>query len=33
MRERPVGGVLVTGDDHRLTGIFTGRDALYRGFG
>ena len=28
MAERGVGAVLVTGDDHRLRGIFTGRDAV-----
>lgn len=30
MRERRVGAVLVTEDDHRLVGIFTGRDAVHR---
>jgi CBS domain-containing protein len=30
MREREVGAVLVVGDDSRLTGIFTGRDAISR---
>jgi CBS domain-containing protein len=30
MRERRVGAVLVTGDDRRLVGIFTGRDAVHR---
>lgn len=28
MSKRRVGAVLVTGDDHRLCGIFTGRDAV-----
>jgi CBS domain-containing protein len=28
MAKRKVGAVLVTGDDHRLCGIFTGRDAV-----
>lgn len=28
MRQRHVGAVLVTGDKHRLVGIFTGRDAV-----
>jgi CBS domain-containing protein len=30
MRERRVGAVLVTEDDHRLLGIFSGRDAVRR---
>ena len=30
MRERRVGAVLVTDGDHRLLGIFTGRDAIHR---
>lgn len=30
MRDRRVGAVLVTADDHRLIGIFTGRDAVHR---
>jgi CBS domain-containing protein len=30
MREREVGAVLVVGDDSRLIGIFTGRDAISR---
>lgn len=30
MRDRRVGAVLVTGDDRRLLGIFTGRDAVCR---
>ncbi len=30
MRDRRVGAVLVTGDDRRLVGIFTGRDAVHR---
>ena len=30
MRERRVGAVLVTEDDHRLLGIFSGRDAVHR---
>jgi CBS domain-containing protein len=30
MRERRVGAVLVTEDDRRLVGIFTGRDAVHR---
>ncbi len=30
MRDRRVGAVLVTGPDHRLLGIFTGRDAVAR---
>jgi CBS domain-containing protein len=30
MRDRRVGAVLVTGDDCRLVGIFTGRDAVHR---
>jgi CBS domain-containing protein len=30
MRERRVGAVLVTEGDHRLLGIFTGRDAVHR---
>jgi CBS domain-containing protein len=30
MRERRVGAVLVAGDDSRLLGIFTGRDAVCR---
>jgi CBS domain-containing protein len=30
MRDRRVGAVLVTGDDRRLLGIFTGRDAIHR---
>jgi CBS domain-containing protein len=30
MRERNVGAVLVTGEDGRLVGIFTGRDAVSR---
>ncbi|MCC7276251.1 MAG: CBS domain-containing protein, partial [Alphaproteobacteria bacterium] len=30
MRARNVGAVLVTGDDGRLVGIFTGRDAVCR---
>ena len=30
MRERRVGAVLVAERDHRLIGIFTGRDAVYR---
>jgi CBS domain-containing protein len=30
MRERRVGAVLVTDKDHRLVGIFTGRDAVCR---
>jgi CBS domain-containing protein len=30
MRERNVGSVLVTDNDHRLSGIFTGRDAVCR---
>jgi CBS domain-containing protein len=30
MRDRRVGAVLVTEDDRRLTGIFTGRDAVHR---
>ena len=30
MRDRRVGAVLVTDDDHRLVGIFTGRDAVSR---
>ena len=30
MRDRRVGAVLVTGRDHRLVGIFTGRDAVAR---
>lgn len=30
MRERRVGAVLVTDKDHRLLGIFTGRDAVCR---
>ena len=30
MRDRRVGAVLVTDKDHRLAGIFTGRDALCR---
>ena len=30
MRERHVGAVLVTDKDHRLVGIFTGRDAVCR---
>jgi len=30
MRERRVGAVLVTEDDRRLLGIFTGRDAVHR---
>jgi CBS domain-containing protein len=30
MRDRRVGAVLVTDKDHRLVGIFTGRDALCR---
>ncbi|HTW87011.1 MAG TPA: CBS domain-containing protein [Candidatus Binataceae bacterium] len=29
MRERRVGGVLVIEEDHRLAGIFTGRDTVY----
>ena len=30
MRDRRVGAVLATEDDHRLLGIFTGRDAVHR---
>jgi CBS domain-containing protein len=30
MRDRHVGAVLVTADDRRLVGIFTGRDAVHR---
>ena len=30
MRERRIGAVLVTEGDHRLLGIFTGRDAVHR---
>ena len=30
MRDRRVGAVLVTEDDQRLVGIFTGRDAVHR---
>jgi len=30
MRERRVGAVLVADDDHKLLGIFTGRDAIAR---
>lgn len=30
MRDRRVGAVLVTGEDSRLVGIFTGRDAVHR---
>ena len=30
MRERRVGAILVTEDDGRLAGIFTGRDAVHR---
>ena len=30
MRDRRIGAVLVTEGDHRLLGIFTGRDALHR---
>jgi CBS domain-containing protein len=30
MRERRVGAVLVTEDDHRLVGIFAGRDGVHR---
>jgi CBS domain-containing protein len=30
MRNRRVGAVLVTEDDQRLVGIFTGRDAVHR---
>jgi CBS domain-containing protein len=30
MRERRVGAVLVTEDDRRLVGIFTGRDSVHR---
>ena len=30
MRDRRVGAVLVTEDDNRLLGIFTGRDAVHR---
>jgi CBS domain-containing protein len=30
MRDRRIGAVLVTEGDHRLLGIFTGRDAVYR---
>jgi CBS domain-containing protein len=30
MREHRVGAVLVTAKDHRLMGIFTGRDAVHR---
>ena len=30
MRDRRVGAVLVTEADHRLIGIFTGRDAVHR---
>ncbi len=30
MRDRRVGAVLVTADDGRLVGIFTGRDAVHR---
>src|SRR5215831_18357803 len=30
MRDRRVGAVLVTEGDHRLVGIFTGRDAVHR---
>ena len=30
MRDRRVGAVLVTEGDHRLLGIFTGRDAVHR---
>jgi CBS domain-containing protein len=30
MRDRRVGAVLVTEDDHCLVGIFTGRDAVHR---
>jgi len=30
MRDRRVGAVLVTDDDRRLVGIFTGRDAVHR---
>ncbi len=29
MRDRRVGAVLVTGEDRRLVGIFTGRDAVH----
>jgi CBS domain-containing protein len=30
MKKRPVGAVMVVGDDGRLAGIFTERDALFR---
>jgi CBS domain-containing protein len=30
MRDRRIGAVLVIGDDRRLVGIFTGRDAVHR---
>jgi CBS domain-containing protein len=30
MRDRRVGAVLVTESEHRLVGIFTGRDAVHR---
>jgi CBS domain-containing protein len=30
MRDRCIGAVLVTEGDHRLLGIFTGRDAVHR---
>ena len=30
MRDRRIGAVLVTEGDHRLLGIFTGRDAVHR---
>jgi CBS domain-containing protein len=30
MRDHRVGAVLVTAEDHRLVGIFTGRDAIHR---
>jgi CBS domain-containing protein len=30
MRDRRAGAALATDKDHRLVGIFTGRDALYR---
>jgi CBS domain-containing protein len=30
MRDRHIGAVLVTEGDHRLLGIFTGRDAVHR---
>ena len=30
MRDRRIGAVLVTESDHRLLGIFTGRDAVHR---